>query len=49
VRDRRYGEFFISQGFDTLNQLEIRKYLGKVPKREYSAENADVFGLSSDV
>jgi len=45
ARDRLYGEFFMSQGFDTLNQLEITKYLGKMPERKYTAENIDVFGF----
>jgi len=45
VRDRLYGEFFISQGFDTLNQLEITKYLEKVPERKYTARNIDIFGF----
>jgi len=45
VRDRLYGEFFISQGFDTLNQLEITKYLEKVPERKYTAENLEFFGF----
>ncbi len=44
VRDRLYGEFFIRQGFDTLNQLEITKYLEKVPERKYTAENIEIFG-----
>jgi len=37
-------EFFIRQGFDTLNQLEITKYLKGVPKRKYTAENVEIFG-----
>ena len=44
VRERLYGEFFIRQGFDTLNQLEITKYLKGVPKRKYTAENVEIFG-----
>ena len=44
VRDRLYGEFLIIQGFDTLNQLEITKYLKKVPERRYTAENVEIFG-----
>jgi len=45
VRDRLYGEFFVHQGFDTLNQLEITKYLKGVPKRKYTAENVEIFGF----
>jgi len=44
LRDRLYGEFFIRQGFDTLNQLEITKYIEKVPERKYTAENIEIFG-----
>lgn len=42
--DRLYGDFFIHFGFDELNQLEITKHLKEVPRRKYSAENADIFG-----
>jgi len=45
VRDRLYGEFFVHHGFDTLNQLEITKYLKGVPKREHAAENVEIFGF----
>jgi len=45
ARDKLYGEFFISQGFDTLNQLEITRYLEKVPERRYTAENIDILGF----
>lgn len=44
ARDRLYGEFFIRQGFDTLNQLEITKYLERVPKRKYTSENVEILG-----
>jgi DNA-binding HxlR family transcriptional regulator len=45
VRDRLYGEFFVHHGFDTLNQLEITKYLKGVPKRKHTAENVEIFGF----
>ena len=44
LRDRLYGEFFVSFGFDELNQLEITKHLKEAPIRKYSAQNLDVLG-----
>lgn len=43
-RDKLYVDFFISQGFETLRMLRIAKYLKDVPKREYIAENVEIFG-----
>jgi len=44
VGDKLYGEFFIRYGFDTLNELEMTKYLKEAPKRKYSAENVEFLG-----
>lgn len=44
VGDKIYGEFFIRYGFDTLNELEMTKYLRETPKRKYSAENVEFLG-----
>lgn len=44
-RDKLYGEFYIRQGFETLNQLEITKYLKGVPKRKHTAENVEILGF----
>ena len=44
ARDRLYGEFFITQGFETLNQFEVTKYPKKVPERKYTAENVEILG-----
>ena len=44
ARDRLYGEFFIGQGFETLNQFEVTKYLEKVPDRKHTAENVKILG-----
>jgi hypothetical protein len=44
VGDKLCGEFFIRYGFDTLNELEMTKYLKEAPKRKYSAENVEFMG-----
>jgi len=44
VGDKLYGEFFIRYGFDTLNELQMTKYLRQAPKRKYSAENVEFLG-----
>jgi len=44
VDNRRFGEFYLRHGFETLNRLEVTKYLGEAPKRKYTAENAEIFG-----
>ena len=44
VGDKLYGEFLIRYGFDTLNELEMTKYLKEAPKRKHSAENVEFLG-----
>jgi len=45
ARDKLFGTFFINQGFETLNQFEVTKYLDKVPERKYTAENVEILGF----
>jgi len=44
VRDKLHGEFFIHYGFDTLNELQMTKYLREAPKRKFSAQNVEFLG-----
>ena len=44
ARDKLFGTFFINQGFETLNQFEVTKYLNKVPERKYTVENVEILG-----
>lgn len=45
VRDKLYGEFLVTQGFDALKELRITKYLKGAPKRKHTAENVELFGF----